>query len=291
MAVFTIEFVESGEATFPNALASSDAAVLAAGDAAAAASTASFERDYAVVSKPEFIAAESQKLLTSALDTMNAAAATVRSNADQVAALANQVTLAKQTLISIIYAPASASQALVANIKQLVREVAYGPREALQLARVFFRFGTNLPNVPTTTAGRRQQAANQAAMSQLARVVSLAEGARAASRIEFESFQEADAVRAELAEQLDELMEGGLADDVFEALRSLRAVTVRDITERGADLARVVTYTPGTTVPALVVAYALYGDAALEADLVARNRVRHPGFLPGAQPLEVLADA
>jgi len=42
--------------------------------------------------------------------------------------------------------------------------------------------------------------------------------------------------------------------------------------------------------PAIVLAYRLYGDAERADEIVARNRVRHPGFVPGGQPLEVLSN-
>ena len=41
------------------------------------------------------------------------------------------------------------------------------------------------------------------------------------------------------------------------------------------------------TRPALVLAYQVNGDVEAEADLVARNQVRHPGFVPAGR-VEVL---
>jgi len=39
------------------------------------------------------------------------------------------------------------------------------------------------------------------------------------------------------------------------------------------------------------VAHRLYGDALAADGIVARNRIRHPGFVTGGQALEVLTDA
>ncbi|PTS90230.1 hypothetical protein DBR17_01670, partial [Sphingomonas sp. HMWF008] len=51
-------------------------------------------------------------------------------------------------------------------------------------------------------------------------------------------------------------------------------------------------YTPATTEPALVIAARLYADPAQAeiraAEIVARNRVVHPGFVPGGVALQVL---
>jgi hypothetical protein len=59
---------------------------------------------------------------------------------------------------------------------------------------------------------------------------------------------------------------------------------VRDITARGATLARLFSYTPKATEPALVIANRIYGTVDIEArtaEIVSRNKVRHPGFCAG----------
>ncbi|MNQ86556.1 hypothetical protein D3C85_1017540 [compost metagenome] len=42
-------------------------------------------------------------------------------------------------------------------------------------------------------------------------------------------------------------------------------------------------YAPAETVSALVLAHALYGDALRSGEIVARNRVHHPGFVPATE--------
>lgn len=49
-------------------------------------------------------------------------------------------------------------------------------------------------------------------------------------------------------------------------------------------------YTPRETLPSLLVAYQIYGDAGRADEIAARNTPRHPGFLVGGNQLEVLAD-
>lgn len=49
---------------------------------------------------------------------------------------------------------------------------------------------------------------------------------------------------------------------------------------------RLTTYSPNATVPALVLAYAKYGDARRADEIVARNRLVYPGFVP-AVPLQI----
>lgn len=49
---------------------------------------------------------------------------------------------------------------------------------------------------------------------------------------------------------------------------------------------RLTTYSPNATVPALVLAYSKYGDARRADEIVARNKLAYPGFVP-AVPLQI----
>ena len=77
-------------------------------------------------------------------------------------------------------------------------------------------------------------------------------------------------------------------DELYPALVALRAALVADIAARGANLPGVVNFTPAAVLPAVVIAHRLYGDATQADSLIARNAIRHPGFVPAGEPLEVL---
>jgi len=290
VARLTLEFVESGQAVFVTSVESTTDAVRQRRDVALGTCRRVFEGTHDVAG-PQYLAQAAQGMLGQALDTLLSAAGQARAVGTNVAQLARSVKQVKDDFIDTIYTPASAAQAVLGNVRMLVREVAYGPREALAMARTLLRFGLDMPAVPLTTSNRRRQAANQDVMGQLVRVAAVAEAAGAAGDVAFESFQEAEAVRTELAGVLDELQEAPTLDDaLYDALRALRAATVRDITNRGANLARVLPYTPPTTLPALVVAHLIYTDARRADELVLRNRVPHPSFVQGQRVLEVLSD-
>ena len=167
-------------------------------------------------------------------------------------------------------------------------------------APAYTRYGSSLPVVPQVTPIRVSQAQNQEALAALTRRAALVEASRLSSRVAYESYDQAAAIREELAERLDDEAAGltlGTAaaivpDPVYNALTALRAAVVRDITTRGADLARVSSVQLPATLPALVAAYKVYGDATRADDLVSRNRslIRHPGFVPGGQSLEILVE-
>lgn len=76
-------------------------------------------------------------------------------------------------------------------------------------------------------------------------------------------------------------------DSIYEALSQARSAVYEAITQRAEKQARLVTFTPSTVVPALVLAYDYYGDSTRELELVERNKIRHSGFVPSI-PLKLL---
>jgi len=106
----------------------------------------------------------------------------------------------------------------------------------------------------------------------------------------FESLEEAREERNELEAAISVEEEHTDSDPVFTALGALSAEIVKGIPQPDNQLPDVVHYAPKTTQPALKVAQILYDDADRADEIAIRNKVRHPGFLVGRQPLEVLSD-
>lgn len=84
-----------------------------------------------------------------------------------------------------------------------------------------------------------------------------------------------------------------LSDAIFEAslkadpahyvvMNTLRQTLVKHLTAVAESGVRLVDITPPETMSALVLAYQRFGDATRSAEVVQRNRIRHPGFVPAA---------
>ena len=111
------------------------------------------------------------------------------------------------------------------------------------------------------------------------------------SFINFESANEAEEIRASVFANIDAFMESTNNDDVYDALYDLRTAITEDIDDRIRNLPKLVNYTPITTLPAIVISHDLYGNIDKEQEIIERNRVVHPAFVPGLVPLEVLLNA
>ena len=294
LARFRFTFIEAGEATFPAATANTAALVEEKSDTAIAAIEEDFSESFSVEDFPQFVSIEAITQIGNGLAALDAAVRGLTTLPAGVAAYMTALSGVRDSLSSLILSPL----ALAARITHLVADLnglVEAPAAALQTLRTFFSFGAAdslypALSVPRSTPSRTRQADNQAAVLALYARAAVVESVRAAAAMDYASYQDAAAVRGELSGAIDTLLDAA-GDPLFVALTDLRVAMVRDITTRGANLARVVSYRPGATLPALALAYDLYGDATRDQEIVTRNRISHPGFVPGGRALEVFADA
>ncbi|MEW6648146.1 MAG: DNA circularization N-terminal domain-containing protein [Pseudomonadota bacterium] len=276
-ATFSLTFLAGGDLQFPAAATYTSSATQEAADAARAAALADFADRWSLDGLPEFHVAE---LETRLLDNLAGIEAMVGSVAGPVA--------------DLIRAPADMGAEILGAISR-VAIAAGAPLRALNLYAALFNTGEDNLSIPTTTADRRQQAASADALDRLMQRGAVIEAARQSTLAAYESRADALATEQLLADAIDTQLAaidpfGQTIDDgVFEALEALRAAVTTDLRERGARLPELRSYTPQATLPALVIAHRLYGDCERADEIVARNKIAHPGFVPGGETLEVLS--
>lgn len=284
---FSITFQESSDVVQPTVRADTQAGVEVAADNAESAVTEEFENVFSVEKQPDFVSTEALASIAAALGSVRTSANGALQNAATMPQFMRDLALISNTTTSLIRFPSSLAGSMFSQVSGM-RAIALSPMAAFLSLSGLFDFGaTGFTSLTGNTAARRQQAANQQAVIDLTRNAALIEAARASSQAEFLSYNDAIEVRTDLADRLEAAAETA-PDATYVALIDLRSAVVRDITARGADLSRIVQFTPNTTLPALVVAHQLYGNAARETEIVSRNRIRHPGFITGGQALEVL---
>jgi prophage DNA circulation protein len=292
IARFSISFVEAGRLQAGET--KTDTAVVAneAADAADTAALASFATRFSMDGMPSYIddamadllkvfgisASQASGLLSGAGKALNAYQAGI-ALLDSAITLVRTPILLAQTVSGIVHAVGAMAITPLARLNAL-----------LSIFRSPSRFGAILGDTPV----RRQQITNTNAFANLVRQTAAAGAVRAVSEIRFSSYEEAAALRSAFAAELDAAATAAADagdDDHAEALDILRRIMVRDVTTRGASLARLFVYTPQLTEPALVIANRIYGADDVESrsiDLLNRNRIQHPGFVPGGRPLELL---
>lgn len=290
MARFALDFVETGAAAQPSTRADTQSKVETAAEVATAAVAEDFAQDFTVVGQPEFVelsALDRIKAFGGDIDTLRKS---LVPDMSIVSAYQTAVSGVMTNLNSLMRTPGNLAAGVQSMIGGLLG-LSLNPFAALGALRGLFDHGRSQAAVPQTTPARVQQSINQEAVAVLVRRTAMIEASRAAATAEYESYDQAAAIRQELAEALDQESESA-SESVYAALLALRVAVVRDITTRGADLARVSTTVLPATLPAVVAAYRIYGDARRDTELITRNAgtIRHPGFVPGGQALEILVE-
>lgn len=290
MAMFSITFVEAGRAAEPDSVTDTAGDVGTAADAAVASAQTDFADTFSFSGKPQFVSDAATTMLEGGIKELRSLSGRISAATQPISDFSASLDRLGSELSTLIRTPATLASR-VAGVVVALGGVASDVTGAINAYRTLWPFGNDEPAVTGTTASLIQQAGNQAAIAGLMQRAATAEAARAAASAPFASADEATALRELFTTQFDALLDAADADDVFTALTALHAAVVRDLNTRAAKLPRTRKVTPSATQPVLVLAQRLYGDANRADDIVARNKIRHPGFVPGGVALEVLSDA
>lgn len=166
------------------------------------------------------------------------------------------------------------------------------PVRAIRLLRDTAESGADVTAPMADTPDRRRRAANVVAAQQLNGRLATLTAARLVADTPWESRQDAEMAGGDALDLIDAQMAADtpISDTVYASLVALRVAVVEDLRQRAIALPGLTTYTPQVTLPALVVAQRLYGDAKRADEIVIRNKAPHPGALRGGIELEVLSE-
>lgn len=109
-----------------------------------------------------------------------------------------------------------------------------------------------------------------------------------AEAINTPTHDELEETRQTIIAAIDKESERTTDDGVYQALRDLRRELVSTLRQQQQHASKLVTRTPSDTMPALVLAAEWYDDAGRADELIAKNNLSHPGFVP-PDPLRTLA--
>lgn len=268
---FSLTFVIAGANTYPVHQIDTQSKVQAQADVA---QTQAID-DFAATFKDE-------KLQANHFDQLQASIRGVLADIDK------QVGEVVDPITALIRPPFNLGVEIIGSINRIAQKI-IAPFDAIKLYTNLFGIGDDSSKIAATTQSRKQQATSTQAVHDLAKRGALIEACRSSSDAEYDSLDDAITVRNGLLDELDnQMQQDSINDCVYNALLDLRVAIIDDIRNRGADLPKLNTHTPLTAQPALVIAHQLYGNASRDAELIARNKIRHPGFVPGGEVMEVL---
>lgn len=286
MAMFALEFAET-PAQAPTPIVEEDPAseVASSADTAVTATSTELVEQYDTSGLPAFAIASAETALKNAANGLAAKLAPIITDTQELAAFTGQIRILTAQASSLVREPADVLGEFRAAIVLLASTVSSSRGAVMDALLEAYGVDLGAP-VTANTATREREAENQAALiAGLRRVIAI-EAARLAPLVAFASIEEAMAARDQIADLLDEqaLL---AADTAYPALVQLRTQVLRAVPGSNT-FARVLTITRRVEVPSLVLAYQLYDSVDQEADVIARNAIRHPGFVSGE--LKVLSD-
>lgn len=283
---FSFKFVEAGQLSFPKQGADSQYLIDQATDALKEANSGAFAERFSVLNQASFVIDSAAEKVEAFADEVGALTSGVSGTAASLSELAFSIRNLKANVRDLVNTPALLAQQMDSALGFL--SDALDPSDVLDACKKLFGFGDEDEEIPLTTSTREQQDKNRKALNTLVQVIAIGDAASAAAGMDHVSVDDATAVRDALNDQLDSLMEETDDDETFSKLQALRAEIANAIPGKDKDLAQIATLTLPGSLPSIVLAYELYGHLDLEQDLIDRNNVRHPGFVPGGQELEVL---
>lgn len=284
---FTLQLLDAGGAARPRGQADTRALSVSAADALSSVAEESFDAVYNVSRWPSFVAGEAAgwlsdfTALASGMYTVDRFADAAGSLVTARSRFAAELEAMASNALGIVRGTGLASKVL--GLTELYRLATGGGRASASGLGDLGRIGEARPALPGGTPSRSQAQVNETALTRLAARAALASRIRAAAATSFESYDEARELRAQLTEDIDaEVLKAGDAGErgVYRALMTLKARMAEDLAARGGSLARLRAYETHQPLPALALAYRLYGNAGRAGELAKRNRAVHPGFMP-----------
>lgn len=290
-AAFDVKFVRAGAASaFVTVPFLQNLAFVAASSLASTVG-ALFPASISTLGEPDHVVAAAADTIATAAATVDvlrqqyptapAASAALR---DKVSALINAVPDA----INGGSAPGPAAAALAAGLIQAARDLgnampaASAKQAALALAGAFPSAGLVLNGAPYQVSSARA-AVNADAAARVARLAGLTAYAEAVLRSTFAARPDGVTARGEVSERFEkELYDTTGANNaaLYLAIDGLRFAVIDWLTKAINDLAPVITVESISIRPSIDLAWILYADPMRAGELVARNDVRHPSFMP-----------
>lgn len=319
MARFSMVFVESGKQSLPSVRSSTADDLRAKADVASAAVVSNFKKKFSVADMLQSAVASALAAVDDVLNTINEARALVQGVFDAIDSITKAIDDIKSAVQALMALPQQLANKLVGVYESLFGWIGTdtvttssstgsagtnafagvalraSPEEAPDQVTVLnaalerleaLKAPMATPSVITPTVER--ELVNEAAVQDLARGLVAVEASRAASLIAFSSYDQAIKLRDRIATAIDAVLPTA-DDELYAALVLLRSALVEHLNAAAFALPQIVTFTPPVTLPGLVLAHRLYGDATREDEILKRNAVRHPGFVSGGQPLQVVS--
>lgn len=289
IVLISMSFVEAGEELYPSPTADQLASMQKSKLAAIESAKEDFMSKYSVSGKGQLLINSASSQVTSWSDKFNTAMKSVKGESESIADLGYSIRNLKANSLDLVTAPGNLSNQLVENVSGLAKTLSF---EKLGAALGAYRYLYKTDNSATyvsnpQTQTRKQERTNQKAVDDLVKNVAVLEASEQAAQSNYSSYEDAIAMQEELLEQLDNIIENTDNDNVYLNFSQVRAQVVELIPARDKNLPELMKVSLNKIETSLSLSYSLYGNIENEAEIVSRNKIPNPAFIPAEKELEV----
>lgn len=287
---FSATIYEAGSLDFPKSVDDKAAILAEASDQAIADAKADFDDNFSITGLPGFAVDSARAKIAAAQKMYDESNKGLRDIADAGAELAYSTRNLVAETNDLLKSPSQLSQKLLDSFN-LLKSTFSNVNFQTDALTAFFTFGASDVGGDTTgmTPVRAKEAANKDIFNNFMRRVAAASASVTAQQGEYDSFQEAEEIRDQITEVIEEQIRTGEDTEVYQSLIDVKAALVSALPDEDADMPLLKQYTTEAVVSSLELAYDLYQDPRAEADIIARNKIQNPGFISSGKTLEVLS--
>lgn len=287
IASFTARFVEAGDNRFPKAL--NDKGAILDGNVVSALeeSKKDFDDNFSIVDMPGFAVDSARALVSLAQQTFDDVTKTFADVADAVADLAFSTRSLVAEVNDLLQAPSDLSARLLDSF-DLMENAFSKAKSKTNAYSAFFNFGDNEPPISEDTPTRQREKKNSDLFKNFMKRAAAAKSASTAIITDYASFEEAEAQRFQITDVLEAQVNTEDETELFQALSDVNASLVEMLPDVDSDLPNIKEISTGRVEVSLLLTYDLFESTDKEQDIISRNNIRHPGFIPNDKTLEVL---
>ena len=285
---FDIKFVRDGAVSGLISIPLAMNSAFGAAETLAAAVASLFPASILTFGQPDYVVASAVHEMLRAAATLDVIRSSYRVDPTASATirdvLADIILDAPRALTADTDTP-DAALAIAADLVGAARSLADAiPPESAVTAMLQFVSAFEAIGAPgyLTPAGMRA-ADNVAVVARLARLAGLTAYSEAVIRRSYASRPDGVTARAEVAERFENEQydtAGAANAALYLAIDDLRGKVIDYLSRVITDLAPIITVETARILPSLYLAYRLYADPLRADELVARNEVRHPSYMP-----------
>lgn len=283
MVRFTLQCVESGELTFPLTTIDNPTAVANKKRSAYDAMIEAFDAAYDIVSVPHSIAQNAIATVNKGLEAVEKAKTVVSA----VSEFRRDIDTLKGKGIALAYDAKALGNSVVESVQFGTNFTDDFP-VTVENSRENFENMTNLFLFTPEQITSEDPFSPPNMIAELYQMTAAVSATTLLTVMQYDSYEASIEFRDIALKKLDFFMEKVTDDLLYMELYSLRAQVIKDLEERAQNLPRLSVTVLPVSLPALVLSQRLYQTVDNEQDIIDRNNIFNPAFVPALTDLEVL---